>query len=72
MVRALLDVAFSELEVRRVELEVYALNVGAQRVYESLGFIREGVRRDAVRCGEEWWDSILMAKLSDDPHASVY
>jgi hypothetical protein len=66
MVRALLDVAFRELEVRRVELEVYAANVGAQRVYESLGFEREGVRRAAVRCGDEWWDSILMARISDD------
>ena len=72
MVRALLDVAFRELEVRRAELEVYAANVGAQHVYESLGFVREGVRRDAVRCGDEWWDSILMAKLSDDADASVY
>ena len=72
MVRALLDVAFRELEVRRVELEVYAANVGAQRVYESLGFEREGVRRAAVRCGEEWWDSILMARISDDPGASAY
>lgn len=72
MVRALLDVAFRELEVRRAELEVYALNVVAQHVYESLGFVREGVRRDAVRCGDEWWDSILMARLSDDPDVSIY
>lgn len=72
MVRALLDVAFRELEVRRAELEVYAVNVSALRVYESLGFEREGVRRDAVRCGDEWWDSILMARISDDPGASIY
>jgi RimJ/RimL family protein N-acetyltransferase len=72
MLRALLDVAFTELGVRRVELEVYDFNVAAQKVYESLGFVREGVRRDAVRCEHEWWDSILMARLSDDPDASVY
>lgn len=55
------------LGLHRVELEVYAFNPRALAVYEKAGFVREGVRRDALRWDGEWVDAIMMAVLAPDP-----
>lgn len=64
--------AFETVGLHRVELEVYAFNPRARAVYEKVGFVREGVRRDALRWGGEWVDAITMAILSSQwkPSAS--
>jgi diamine N-acetyltransferase len=55
--------AFGELEAHRVWLDVKPDNARARHLYASLGFVEEGVLRDALR-GEEGFESlILMAKL---------
>ncbi|MBI3410593.1 MAG: GNAT family N-acetyltransferase [Planctomycetes bacterium] len=59
----LLRMGFLELGLHRMELEVYDFNRVAIRCYESLGFRREGVRRECVRLGDEFWNSIWMAVL---------
>ena len=41
----MLRYAFGELGLNRVELETYSFNPRAQRCYEKVGFVREGVRR---------------------------
>lgn len=43
----ILDYAYNGLDLERVWLEVLAPNTGAKRLYEQLGFIREGVLRSA-------------------------
>ncbi|WP_346767665.1 GNAT family N-acetyltransferase [Knoellia koreensis] len=58
--------AFEALGLHRVSLEVFAFNPRAQRAYEKVGFVREGVRRDALRFDGEWVDSILMSILEDE------
>lgn len=45
----------------RVELEVYADNARAIALYEKVGFVREGVARDAVFIDGEYRDAINMA-----------
>jgi RimJ/RimL family protein N-acetyltransferase len=45
----------------RVELSVRADNLRAQRLYEKLGFVKEGVLRDAVFVDGEFHDAIAMA-----------
>ena len=51
-IQALLRFAFDELRLVRVWLDVYDTNVGAQRVYERVGFVHEGtLRRAAFREG---------------------
>jgi len=47
----------------RVELSVRADNRRAQRLYEKLGFVREGVLRDAVFVDGEFLDAIPMALI---------
>ncbi|HEX6711770.1 MAG TPA: GNAT family N-acetyltransferase [Thermoleophilaceae bacterium] len=47
---------------RRITLRVFAPNQRAQRLYERLGFEREGVLRGEFRVGDgEYVDDILMA-----------
>lgn len=63
-VRLVVGHAFEALDLHRVELEVYAFNRRAFRVYEKCGFVVEGRRRDALRWDGEWVDAICMAVLS--------
>jgi RimJ/RimL family protein N-acetyltransferase len=64
--RLILRHAFEALGLHRVSLEVYAFNPRGQRAYEKVGFVREGVRRDALRFDGQWVDSILMAVLDHE------
>jgi RimJ/RimL family protein N-acetyltransferase len=65
--RAVVDHGFAVLGLHRIELEVYAFNSRAQRVYEKCGFAVEGRRRDALRWEGTWYDAITMAVLETDP-----
>src|SRR5439155_572812 len=44
----------------KAELAVFATNDRARRLYESLGFVEEGVRRRHVRIRGEFVDEVLM------------
>ncbi|MCF1454331.1 GNAT family N-acetyltransferase [Agrobacterium vitis] len=52
-----------EIGLHRVELDAHADNDRAIRLYESVGFLREGVARDAVRIDGRFVDVIHMAIL---------
>jgi len=69
MVEQLLKVGFGELHCRRIDLRVYAPNSPAIRCYEAAGFVREGVLREGVRVGEEFWDVVLMSILRQEWNA---
>jgi RimJ/RimL family protein N-acetyltransferase len=64
--RLVLGHAFEALGLHRVSLEVYAFNPRAQRAYGKVGFVREGVRRDALRFDGEWVDSVVMSVLDHE------
>ena len=64
--RLLLDFAFGELRLHRVELEVYEENARARAVYEKLGFVVEGRRRDAIFKGGEYKSPVVMSLLEDE------
>ena len=62
--RALLEQAVEwarESEISKLELHVFPHNDPAIRLYESFGFVREGLRRRHYRRGDEYVDAILMA-----------
>lgn len=63
LVDRLLELAFTELGLRRVELEVYDFNDGARRCYERAGFRLEGIRREADRAVDGYWNSCVMGIL---------
>ncbi|MER7582066.1 GNAT family protein [Kitasatospora sp. NPDC097691] len=64
--RLILAHAFEAVGVHRIELEVFAFNPRARHVYEKLGFVHEGTRRDALCWDGEWIDGHTMAILADE------
>lgn len=64
--RAMLQHGFGDLNLHRIALTVLAGNARAIRVYEKVGFRREGVLRDAVYKNGAYQDLIAMALLSGE------
>ena len=54
------------LGLNRLELHVLSINPRAKMLYESLGFIQEGVLRDAAKDGDTFCDVIVMSILEDE------
>lgn len=52
--RLVLAHPFETLGLRRVSLEVHDFNPRARRTYDKVGFVQEGVRRDALRFDGGW------------------
>ncbi|MFJ8533310.1 GNAT family N-acetyltransferase [Streptomyces sp. NPDC093591] len=61
--RLIVGHGFDQLGLHRIELEAYGHNHRALRVYEKVGFVVEGVRREAESRDGEWVDSVVMALL---------
>jgi RimJ/RimL family protein N-acetyltransferase len=64
--KLMLDYAFGDLNLHRIELNVYSYNERAIHVYERLGFKKEGVQRDALFYNHQYHDSIIMSMLEDE------
>jgi RimJ/RimL family protein N-acetyltransferase len=62
LVQAVLDEARRSGFVR-IELDVHADNARAIALYERIGFVREGVARDAVFVDGQYRDAISMARV---------
>jgi diamine N-acetyltransferase len=52
----LLRYGFDTLNLNRVQLCVMAFNQRAIHVYEKIGFVREGIQREAYFYGGRYWD----------------
>ena len=70
LAQAAIDAA-RERGMERVELEVFASNVRAIRLDEQLGFVHEGVRRQARKLDGTYEDNVLMALLFDAERAGA-
>ena len=55
-----------ELDLHRLQIEIYAFNERALRHAERAGWVREGVRRKAYRRDDEWVDAILFGFVAED------
>jgi RimJ/RimL family protein N-acetyltransferase len=64
--RLIVGYGFERLGLHRIGLEVYGHNHRARRVYEKVGFVVEGVRREARRWDGEWVDEVLMGILDHE------
>lgn len=66
MIRAALRIGFEELHLHRISLGVYTFNHSAIRCYLRSGFHKEGIMRDVVRHGDEYWSLVEMSILEDE------
>ncbi|MDF9847429.1 MULTISPECIES: GNAT family protein [unclassified Paenibacillus] len=62
----MLEYGFGILNLHRIELEVYTFNSRAEHVYESVGFVREGVRRQTLFYNHEYHDVVMMSMLEHE------
>lgn len=66
MVKVTRDFAFEQLQLHRLELNVFSFNQRAEKAYLKAGFHREGVLKDAIKDGDSYADDILMAILEEE------
>jgi diamine N-acetyltransferase len=69
MLTGILDYVFRERKAHRLWLDVFETNTRAQHVYESLGFRREGVLREAIFRDGEYHTQLLMSMLDREYEA---
>lgn len=62
----MVDFAFKTLNLNRIQLHVCAENTPAIKIYERVGFIKEGVLRQAMFRNGNYVDFWVMGMLSDD------
>jgi hypothetical protein len=62
----LMKLFFDRFSLRRMNAEIPAYQSGTLRACESLGFVREGVKRKAVRRKGTWNDLILFGILQEE------
>ncbi len=64
--RTLVRFAFEQLDLNRVQLEVYDFNPRAQRAYEKAGFRRDGILRQGLYRDGAFHDIYLMSILREE------
>lgn len=70
MVREVLRIGFDGLRLHRISLGVFDFNTAAQKTYETAGFTREGVSREAALFGGRYADCIEMGILDREWRAN--
>lgn len=65
-VRLLKRVVFQELGAHRFWLDVRLHNTRAQSLYESEGFVQEGLLRECVQTAQGWESLRVMSMLKDE------
>lgn len=65
--RAVVEFAFADIGLHRLELHASADNVASVKVAESLGFQREGVARDIAKNAQGFYDCLVFGLLRSDP-----
>jgi RimJ/RimL family protein N-acetyltransferase len=68
-VAAVVDYGFAALGLERLEAGFYADNLASQRAFRRAGFVEEGRRLGARRCGGTRTDEIIMGRLRDPRRA---
>lgn len=65
-VNAMVEHAFLNLNLRRIELGVLETNIPAIRLYEKTGFVKEGVKFQSHYKSGKYVNMIMMARLKEE------
>ena len=65
-VQSMIDYAFETLNLNRIQLHVSAENEPAIKIYRRVGFIKEGVLRQAMFHDNKYYDFWVMGILKHD------
>lgn len=65
-VQEIVNHAFMNLNLHRIELEVLESNIPAQNLYKKCGFIPEGCKRQAIYKNGRYENMLIMAILKSD------
>lgn len=66
VINAILNIAFNELKLHRVDLGVFDFNEAAIACYKKSGFIIEGNFRECRKINEQYWSLINMSILESE------
>lgn len=67
--RALVRQLLLQRGFHRLELEIYAFNERALALADRVGYVREGLKRQAYRRHGRWNDAVLLSLLREDLEA---
>lgn len=59
----LLDKWALENNITRLELTVVSVNIPAIKLYEKMGFVKEGIRKNAMKVDNIYVDELYMARI---------
>jgi len=64
--KLMLEYGFTVLKLHRIQLLVLDFNKRALIMYRKLGFVREGIQREARIVNDKWHDIIMMSMLEKE------
>ena len=67
LMRQVVQIAFDDLFLHRITLNVFDFNRAAIRCYERVGFLKEGHLRETSRASNGYWSLVIMGMLATDP-----
>ncbi|MFD2169760.1 GNAT family N-acetyltransferase [Tumebacillus lipolyticus] len=65
-VRLVVEYAFQELKLHRIEAGVMLHNLGSMRVLENAGFHKEGIAKKNVKINGRWEDHQVLAIVNEE------
>ncbi|MGH4120048.1 GNAT family N-acetyltransferase [Clostridium sp.] len=64
-IRVVVEFAFNELSLHRIEAGAMPHNIGSVTVLERVGFCKEGIAKKNVKINGKWEDHQMLAIISD-------
>lgn len=63
--KLLINFAFNSLNLHMLYLEVFSYNENATKMYEKLGFKKDGILRQSKYQDGQYYDKIIMSKINE-------
>ena len=60
------NIAFEELNIKRIEIQMHPENLASERVAIKCGYLKEGTKRKALQDGDDFFDCHLYAKTKSE------